>query len=207
MGKKSCVFTRLDIELKFIKGVLCFKKNSITFVQVLVKCASYLADYLVHIFIEAAIRRDLLNKGGLSPDEKAKFESKVSELSNQIEDYQYKVEALKTKNKKLEEEHKEITHLKVKVESLRNSRALFINQIKDIKKKEKEFKEKADDFERKRGNLVGQAGGIEAIKDRGNGPSVPPPIPRNKSSKKRKVGRRKSAKMPTPDANNMIRLI
>jgi len=151
----------------------------------------------------------LHNKVCLSPVEKKRFEDQVSELSDQIEEYQYKVEALKTKNKKLEEEQKEITHLRVKVEKLRNSRALFINQIKDIKKKEKEFKSKADDFERKRGELVEQAGGIgiEAKSDRGNGPSAPPPIPRGKSAQKKKVGRRMSAKMPTPDAQNMIRLI
>jgi len=151
----------------------------------------------------------LHNKVCLSPVEKKRFEDQVSELSDQIEEYQNKVEALKTKNKKLEEEHKEITHLRVKVDKLRNSRALFINQIKDIKKKEKEFKSKADDFERKRGQLVEQAAGsgVEAKRDRGDGPSVPPPIPRSKTAKKKKVGRRKSAKMPKPDADNMIRLI
>jgi len=145
-------------------------------------------------------------KNCLTPLEKESYESKVSELSGQIKDYHSKVEALKTKNTKLEEELKELTHLRVKVERLRSSRVLFINQIKDIKKKEREFKEKADEFERKRGKLKEQAGGSDAeAKD----PSVPPPIPRGerKGHPKKKEFRRRSMKMPKPEPGNTINLL
>jgi len=149
-------------------------------------------------------------RGGLSPVEKETYEGKVSELSDQIKDYQDKVEALQTKNTKLEEELKEMSVLRVKVEQLRNSRVLFINQIKDFKKKEKEFKEKADEFERKHGKLIEQADGTGA-----EGPSAPPPIPRGAPrgaprgvrGKKKNGGRRRSAKMPKPEPGNTIGLM
>jgi len=152
----------------------------------------------------------LQHQGRLSPQEKEKYESKVSELSNQIKDYQSKVEALKTKNTKLEEELKEMTFLRVKVERLRSSRVLFINQIKDIKKKEKEFKEKADEFERKRDKLKEQAGGSSAeAKNHAKGPSAPPPIPRGAALRgKHKIPARSwSMKMPKPEPGNTISLL
>jgi len=149
-------------------------------------------------------------KGGLSPIEKERYESEVSELSGQIKDYQSKVEALKTKNTKLEEELKEMTLLRVKVERLRSSRVLFINQIKDIKKKEKEFKEKADEFERKRGKLAKHAGasGAEA-NNNAKDPSAPLPIPRGvrKRNPKTNAVRRRSMKMPKPEPGNTINLL
>jgi len=147
------------------------------------------------------------HKGGLSPLEKERYESKVSELSGEIKEYHSKVEALKTKNTKLEEELKEMTFLRVKVERLRSSRVLFINQIKDIKKKEKEFREKADEFERK---LAGQPGGIGAEgKNHAKDPSAPTPIPRGgrKGHPKKKAVRRKSLKMPKPEPGNTINLL
>jgi len=151
-----------------------------------------------------------LQHGGLSPLEKEKYESKVSELSGQIKDYHSKVEALKTKNTKLEEELKEMTLLRVKVERLRSSRVLFINQIKDIKKKEKEFKEKADEFERKRDKLKEQAGGSSAeAKNHAKDPSAPPPIPRGVriGHPKKNAVRRRSMKMPKPEPGNTISLL
>jgi len=152
----------------------------------------------------------LQHKPGLSALEKEKYESKVSELSGQIKDYQSKVEALKTKNTKLEEEVKEMTLLRVKVERLRSSRVLFINQIKDIKKKEKEFKDKADEFERKRGNLAGQAGGSGAeAKNHAKDPSASPPIPRggSRGKPKKNAARRRSMKFPKPEPGNTIKLM
>jgi len=147
-------------------------------------------------------KQALQHIGGLSTLEKEGYESKVSDLSEQIKDYHSKVEALKTKNTKLEEELKEMTLLRVKVERLRSSRVLFINQIKDIKKKEKEYKEKADEFERKRGKLKEQAGvsGVEA-KNHVKDPLAPPPIPRGT-----RRGRR-SMKMPKPEPGNTISLL
>lgn len=149
----------------------------------------------------------LLHMPGLSPVEKEAYESKVNELSGQIEDYQFKVEELQNKNEELEEKHKEMTYLRVKVEHLRNSRALFINQIKEIKRKEKDFKELADEFEKKRAQLVEQSGASsdEAMKRRGVGPAAPTLNPRNRKIKVK--GRRKSAKMPKPDAGNTISLM
>jgi len=154
-----------------------------------------------------------VHKTGLSPSEKESYENRVNELSAQIEEYQSKYEELQSKNEELEEKHKEMTNLRVKVEHLRNSRNLFINQIKEIKRQEKEYKEKAEEFERKRDKLVEQAGvsGVETMRRRGAGPAIragpaaPTLNPRNRKIKAK--GRRKSAKMPKPDAGNTISLM
>jgi len=173
------------------------------------------SEYSLAFEIPMAIKQPLRgqalqHKGGLSPLEKERYESTVSQLSGQIKDYHSKVEALKTKNTKLEEELKEMTLLRVKVERLRSSRVLFINQIKDIKKKEKEYKEKADEFERKRGKLKEQAGASGAeTKNHAKDPSAPPPIPRGgrKGHPKKNAVRRRSMKMPKPEPGNTINLL
>jgi len=147
---------------------------------------------------------------GLSPIEKERYESKVQQLNGEIKDWQNKVEELRAKNEELEQKHKEMTNLRVKVEHLRNSRNLFINQIKQIKKEEKEYKELAEEYERKRGKLVEKAGisGAEAKGRKVPGPVRTGPAPPNPRNRKKLVTerRRKSARMPKPDAGNTISL-
>jgi len=139
-------------------------------------------------------------RGGLSTSEKDSYETKISELNDQIEELQYTVEGLQSKNVKLEEDHKEVTKLRVKVDHLRHSRVMFMSQIKEIQKVEREWKNKALEFERKRNELErsgGIGGGVEA---------------KNNDSKKligkdkiKSSGRRR--KMPTPEASNTVSLL
>merc|ERR1712176_1039507 len=69
-------------------------------------------------------------------------------------DFQYTVESLQAKNSKLEDEHKEMTKLRVKVEHLRNSRVMFMSQIREMQKRVKDWKTKAEEWEAKYNKLA-----------------------------------------------------
>lgn len=94
----------------------------------------------------------------LSTEAKEVYEQKINELSAKIEESQYLVEELQTQNDKLEEDHKEMTKLRVKVQHLRNSRVMFMSQIKQIQTQGKTWREKAMEFEKKYQKLLEERG-------------------------------------------------
>jgi len=141
--------------------------------------------------------------------EKEKFERKIHELNDQIEDYQYTVESLQAKNKNMEEEHKNLPKLRTKVDQLRNSKGMFINQIKEVQKREKMWKQKAEENEQKYKKLLMELKSVES----------PQSVTVEDSSKKeRSVGgpgnkpkqfggrhvRKGSVQMPQPEAANTL---
>jgi len=101
----------------------------------------------------------------LSEDAKQEYEQKIKELTAKIEESQYLVEELQKQNDKLEEDHKEMTRLHVKVQHLRNSRVMFMGQIKSIQTQGKTWKDKALDFEKKYNKLLEERGRPKAKKE------------------------------------------
>jgi len=164
----------------------------------------------------------------LSADAKVEYEQKVNELSAKIEESQYLVEELQAQNDKLEEDHKEMTKLRVKVQHLRNSRMMFMSQIKQIQTQGKTWKEKALDFERKYQKLLEERGRPKAKneEDTERKTASPPGTERTLSTrergnvkqgsnlpKKEKAGgsanrRRKPYRgMPKPEPGNTLSLL
>jgi hypothetical protein len=134
--------------------------------------------------------------------EREKYERQIHELNDQIEDFQYAIEALQVKNTNMEEEHKELPKLRSKVDQLRNSKQMFIGQIKEVQKREKEWKQKAEENEQKYNKLLAElksGGNVQSMnkedallnkKDRGRGGA--------------RHGRKGSMQMPQPDSANTL---
>jgi len=143
-----------------------------------------------------------------SETEREKYERQIQELNDHIEDFQYTIEALQNKNTKMEEEHKELPKLRHKVEQLRNSKTMFIGQIKEVQKREKEWKQKAEENEQKYKKLAME---LQAA-------DKPESMKMEDSSKKEKDiktvkakkrggarhGRKSSVQMPKPDSANTL---
>jgi len=144
----------------------------------------------------------------LSSDTKEEYEQKIKELSVKIDQSQDLVMALEARNVALEEEHKEITGLRVKVEHLRNSRVMFMSQIKQLQNGGKEWRKKAMEFEKKYQALLEQQGRVD-VKSKESSPTGS-----SKSvGKRRKLdnsGRRpigkKPSRMPKPEPGNTVSL-
>jgi len=94
----------------------------------------------------------------LSPEAKEEYEQKITDLSGKIKQSQDFVMDYEAKNAELEEKQKEITKLRVKVENLRNSRVMFMSQIKQITNRGKEWREKAMEWEKKYQKLLEERG-------------------------------------------------
>merc|ERR1711879_993784 len=124
----------------------------------------------------------------ISETDKENYERRINELNEQIEDFQYTVESLQQKNSELEEEHKEMTKLRVKVEHLRNSRVMFMSQIREMQKSVRDWKAKAEEWETKYKQLEPLAKGQQG--DDGNGDQPPPRSPK----KTRQTTRRRPSK-------------
>jgi len=153
----------------------------------------------------------------LTDTDKESYERRINELNEQIEDFQYTVESLQAKNSKLEDEHKEMTKLRVKVEHLRNSRVMFMSQIREMQKRVKDWKAKAEEWESKYNKLAESGGGDEAgesprrINSKRDGirytknPRAPPrAASRRRPSSTSEAFKKKV--MPKPDAANTLSL-
>jgi len=110
----------------------------------------------------------------LGNEEKEEYEQKIKDLTLKIEESQDLVMNLKTENAQMEKDHEEMTKLCVKVEQLRNSRVMFMSQIKTIKNRGKMWREKAVEFEKKYQKLLEDRDGGEVKIDDQMGP---PPGP------------------------------
>jgi len=159
-------------------------------------------------------------KRPIMAEERENFESKISELTEKIEGYDLEVKALTTRNAELEKEHQEMTRLRVKVELLRASRQMFMNQTKEIQKQMLEWKEKATTFDQKYAKLLEGRGGkpIFGI----NGKGIKPPQRRGSVNRidgvsKNKAGQQGSSArmeklssrrrlMPRPEPGNTVSL-
>jgi len=139
--------------------------------------------------------------------EREKYERQIHELNDQIEDYQYTIESLQSKNRNMEEEHKNLPKLRIKVDQLRNSKTMFINQIKEVQKREKTWKQKAEENEQRYKKLL-----LE-LKSADNPPSIKieDPLKMEKVSPGTKSkrsggrhGRKGSVQMPEPDSANTL---
>jgi len=153
-----------------------------------------------------AIRNDarkMLN----TETEKEKYERQIHELADQIEDYQYTIESLQSKNKNMEEEHKTLPKLRTKVEQLRNSKGMFINQIKEVQKREKMWKEKAEENEQKYKKLILELKAAENpqsvnVEDSSKKERTSPGTRSNRVGGRH--GRKGSVQMPQPEAANTL---
>lgn len=130
--------------------------------------------------------------------EREKYEIKIRKLKEQIEDTQYTIEDLQTKNDNLENEQKELPKLQVKVKQLRSSKVMFQGQIKEVQKRQKEWKKKAEVNEKAYIDLLEKK---SAERGRQNDSSNKMNVDAAKKHK-----RRLSAKMPTPDVSNTVSL-
>jgi len=128
--------------------------------------------------------------------EREKYERKIRELEEQIEDFQYAIEDLQTKNSNLENEHKELPTLRTKVKQLRSSKVMFQGQIKEVQKRQRDWRKKAEENEKEFKKLTQKPSYNKKLRQK----SLP-----NKSEKGKHV-RRSSAKMPRPDASNTVSL-
>merc|ERR1719233_1766083 len=141
-----------------------------------------------------------------SETEVEKYERQIQELTDHIEDFDYTIESLQNKNTKMEEEHKELPKLRTKVEQLRNSKTMFIAQIKEVQKREKEWMRKAEENEQKYKKLLSemQQGNAQTTKLEDS-----PKKEKDNKTVKQKVrgarhGRKPSVQMPTPDSANTV---
>jgi len=150
---------------------------------------------------------------GLSPEAKEEYEQKIKELSVKIDQSQDLVMALEARNVTLEEEHKEITTLRVKVEHFRNSRVMFMSQIKRTQNEGKDWRKKAMEFERKYQALLEQQG-RGSVKSKESSP----PGSSKSGGKRRKLDkdsplsggstiRKKPSRMPKPEPGNTVSLM
>jgi len=156
----------------------------------------------------------------LSDEVKHEYEQKIRDLTSKIEESQDLVMNLETENAQMEKDHEEMTNLCVKVEQLRNSRVLFMSQIKTIKNRGKIWREKAEEFEKKYQKLLEDREGVDIKND---DEKVPPPGPggvlSSQSQKNveqdKKLGqtgsgslkRKKSLRMPKPEPGNTLSLM
>jgi len=155
---------------------------------------------------------------GLDPELREQYEQNIKELSLKIEESQDLVTTLKTANTKLEEDHKELTRLRVKSQSLRNSRMLFQSQIKTIQTRGKDWRKKAMEFQKKYEKLLAERGTVEAKSNQHTKWTASSGAERAVSSKEQKAveqdqkrvqpksRRRKSMKMPMPEPGNTLSL-
>jgi len=141
-----------------------------------------------------------------SETEVEKYERQIQELTDHIEDFDYTIEALQSKNTKMEEEHKELPKLRKKVEQLRNSKTMFIAQIKEVQKREKEWMRKAEENEQKYKKLLSemQQGSPQSSKL-----EDAPKKEKDSNTTKLKArgarhGRKASVQMPKPEAANTV---
>jgi len=138
--------------------------------------------------------------------DREQYERRIHELNDQIEDFQYTIEALQNKNTNMMEEHKQLPKLRNKVLQLRNSKTMFIGQIKEVQKREKEWKAKAEENEQKYNKLLLelQSGDPQSKKIEDS--------PKDKDSEATKarvrIGtthkRKRSVQMPQPDSANTL---
>jgi len=135
-----------------------------------------------------------------------KYQRQIQELTDHIEDFDYTIESLQNKNTKMEEEHKELPKLRTKVEQLRNSKTMFIAQIKEVQKREKEWMRKAEENEQKYKKLLSevQQGNTQTTKLEDS-----PKKEKDIKTAKQKVrgarhGRKPSVQMPKPDSANTV---
>jgi len=156
----------------------------------------------------------------LSDEVKQEYEQKIRDLTSKIEESQDLVMNLETENAQMEKDHEEMTNLCVKVEQLRNSRVLFMSQIKTIKNRGKIWREKAEEFEKKYQKLLEDRKGREIKND---DEKVPPPGPEGVLSSQsqknveqdKNLGQtgsgslksRKSLRMPKPEPGNTLSLM
>jgi len=158
------------------------------------------------------------------------YERKIQELKDKVKDYQGEVQTLVSRKKELEDEHKEVTRLQVKVETLRTSRQMFMNQAKTTQKKMVSWKDAATEFEEKCAKLIAEHG--HKLKSVEAGKIIQPPARRGSVSSRGGVSRRGSVKggnqseqetfiragkpgrgkrrpslkMPTPEPGNTLKL-
>jgi len=147
----------------------------------------------------------------ISKTQRDNYRATISELNEKIHDFQSTVESLRGRADELVEEHKEFTKVRVKVEQLRVSRKMFMGQIKEMQKREKEWKTKAAEFEKKYNMLLKERASVnvqvrETVEPAGgvrNKKNIHSPAHQKKGgrSSKRKYGR-----LPIPDASNTVKL-
>jgi len=149
---------------------------------------------------------------GLSSEAKEEYEQKIKELRVKIGQSQDLVMAIKARNVTLEEENKEITTLRVKVERVRNSRVRFMSQIKWAQNKVKDWRKKAMEFERKYQALLEQQGrGSVKSKELSSAGSAKSGGKRLKLDKDSPLSggstiRKKPSRMPKPEPGNTVSL-
>merc|ERR1712060_808703 len=114
---------------------------------------------------------------------------------------------------------KELTRLRVKSQSFRNSRVLFQSQIKMIQTRGKDWRKKAMEFEKKYEKLLDERGRVEAKNNKHSKWTASPPgteralslkgqtnVEQGQKPEKPKTRRRKSSKMPMPEPGNTLSL-
>jgi len=133
--------------------------------------------------------------------DREQYERRIHELNDQIEDFQYTIEALQNKNTNMMEEHKQLPKLRNKVLQLRNSKTMFIGQIKEVQKREKEWKAKAEENEQKYNKLLLelQSGDPQSMKIEDS-----PKEKDSEATKARRHVRKRSVQMPQPDSANTL---
>jgi len=147
----------------------------------------------------------------ISETQRDNYKAKISELNEKIQNFQSTVESLQGRADELAEEHKEFTKVRVKVEQLRVSRKMFMGQIKEMQKREKEWKTNAEEFEKKHKRLLQERASVngevretvEPARGVRNKKHVHSPAQQKKGGRpsKRKYGR-----LPVPDASNTVQL-
>jgi len=165
--------------------------------------------------------QELLDRGGNSVEagfsyiEKAAHEEKIAELNAEIENFHKSVEELQSRNMELEEKHKQFSKLRAKIEHLRNSRVMFLNQIKQSKSEMFEWKRKSEEFEKKYKLLEERRrlGFRSAVSSLGKGAHS---STQRQNMVEQKLGnsvsmaesfRRSKVRMPKPDAENTVSLL
>jgi len=136
--------------------------------------------------------------------ERETYENTIRELKDNIEDFQYSIQSLRAKNKKLEEEHEELPKLHVKVEHLRNSKTMFIGKIKEVQKLEREWKQKMEENEQKYNKLLAElnSGGNTQSNNTEDSPKNGKNSEPSKGNLRHR--RKQSVQMPQPPSDNTL---
>lgn len=143
-----------------------------------------------------------LNDMLMKETEKETYERKIQEHSEQIEQFQYTIEELETKNLKMEQDYEGFLKLRGKVEQLRTSRVIFKSQIQEFQKRLKEAKQKADHNESKFKQTA-----LELKSAEKNSPLAQAPKGRNEGNKPtRRHNRKPSVSMPKPEPARTVSL-
>lgn len=144
----------------------------------------------------------------ITETEREKYERTIHELTDNIEDFQYSIQSLQAKNKKLEEEHEELPKLYIKVDHLRNSKTMFIGKIKEVQKLEKEWKQKMEENEQKYNKLLAELNSGDNVQSKNieDSPKKEKDSEAGKPNARGSVRHRRKASvsMPQPPSDNTL---